>query len=534
MKGRADIAWLVVAWMGAGAFAQDYMDVPRVHTRSPGVFSGLFERARCETVSAVLLGDSQESCPGGAGAVYVPRLQHEFWSRYGRGPQTPLAPMNASYGGWPIPGDWLLRVANTAEGVRASTLPGAWFPPGMTACVTSAAQGSNVNQDQWYPQIVMLQPDSADVHTGAAVAGGERYFLGGEVYVEVLAARMPGSGEVRVDISTAPTNVTNFFRPVERTFETSLGLDGPGPSPVWARLGPIAVPEGGYLQAGISGTDPTRLTHVLGARFVDAQSGRGWAITSFSQGGHKTSDLLSQHGGCGPVLGAMRPDVLILAYGANDSGVGYTAAWYRAGLEAIIAYARQHTRADLPVIVLQDPNRRGLTTPQQIEFERYPRAAMELAEADPLVCAVNSRRLTHEQGWEPSFSYRYLADLVHYNPGGAVLKAEVEAGALFDAFLASPACKMRARDVPCGTSDPCAFRGGVLPAGPPDLRLDPCDGDMNGDGNVDQDDVALLVDAVAGADVPIARPADVNGDGNVDQDDVAWLINLVAGAPCPG
>ncbi|MCE7973461.1 MAG: hypothetical protein DYG92_03920 [Leptolyngbya sp. PLA1] len=60
-----------------------------------------------------------------------------------------------------------------------------------------------------------------------------------------------------------------------------------------------------------------------------------------------------------------------------------------------------------------------------------------------------------------------------------------------------------------------------------------CDPDLNGDGNVDQDDVAYLVNVVGGGSNPTGIDPDFNGDGNVDQDDVAALINVVAGGGCP-
>jgi hypothetical protein len=61
----------------------------------------------------------------------------------------------------------------------------------------------------------------------------------------------------------------------------------------------------------------------------------------------------------------------------------------------------------------------------------------------------------------------------------------------------------------------------------------PCNPDYNDDGNVDQDDVAYLVNVVAGGNNPTGRDPDFNLDGNVDQGDVAALIDVVAGGPCP-
>jgi hypothetical protein len=65
------------------------------------------------------------------------------------------------------------------------------------------------------------------------------------------------------------------------------------------------------------------------------------------------------------------------------------------------------------------------------------------------------------------------------------------------------------------------------------LLAPPCDPDVNQDGNVDQDDVAYLINVVGGGDNPTNIDPDFNRDGNVDQDDVSALINTVAGAPCP-
>lgn len=60
-----------------------------------------------------------------------------------------------------------------------------------------------------------------------------------------------------------------------------------------------------------------------------------------------------------------------------------------------------------------------------------------------------------------------------------------------------------------------------------------CDPDLNQDGNIDQDDVAYLINVVGGGGNPGGIDPDFNRDGNVDQDDVAALIDVVAGGDCP-
>ncbi|MDX2131868.1 MAG: hypothetical protein SFY69_07440 [Planctomycetota bacterium] len=63
----------------------------------------------------------------------------------------------------------------------------------------------------------------------------------------------------------------------------------------------------------------------------------------------------------------------------------------------------------------------------------------------------------------------------------------------------------------------------------------PCDPDVNQDGNVDQDDIACLAQAVAGSPECLGGGVDpdFNRDGNVDQDDISSLEQVVAGAECP-
>jgi hypothetical protein len=63
----------------------------------------------------------------------------------------------------------------------------------------------------------------------------------------------------------------------------------------------------------------------------------------------------------------------------------------------------------------------------------------------------------------------------------------------------------------------------------------PCEPDINGDGNVDQDDHACLVQTIGGDWSCLGEgiDPDFNGDGNIDQDDVAALETVIAGGACP-
>lgn len=61
----------------------------------------------------------------------------------------------------------------------------------------------------------------------------------------------------------------------------------------------------------------------------------------------------------------------------------------------------------------------------------------------------------------------------------------------------------------------------------------PCDPDMTRDGVTDQDDVAYLINVIAGGENPNAVDPDFDRTGVADQEDVAALVNVVAGGGCP-
>ena len=59
------------------------------------------------------------------------------------------------------------------------------------------------------------------------------------------------------------------------------------------------------------------------------------------------------------------------------------------------------------------------------------------------------------------------------------------------------------------------------------------DNAIDADGVVDQDDLAYLVEAIAGGANPTGRDLDFNRDGSGDQDDIALLVGVIAGGTCP-
>jgi len=62
---------------------------------------------------------------------------------------------------------------------------------------------------------------------------------------------------------------------------------------------------------------------------------------------------------------------------------------------------------------------------------------------------------------------------------------------------------------------------------------EPCDPDLNQDGNADQDDVLFLISVIGGGENVSGIDPDFNRDGNADQDDVLALIQVIGGGDCP-
>jgi len=526
---------LAAGLLSACTFAQPlFSQVPEVYTQSPEVFRTMLAAARCGTVNAIILGDSQETSPGGQGLIYIPRLQSEFWNRFGNAPTTAWIPLGRSTGG-SLPADWLVRGSTAAPGVSASRLPLGFLPPDANAISTSTTFGNNANNNQRYGNLLGLQHDCANVAFGAGLAGQAEYFTrSSQIALDIMAATNESSGEVRLRVTPAPTATPNYFLPTIATYTTSMQLEQPGP-PVLRiqRVGPFSTWNGaGYLQVEISGSDPAKLTDVVAARFVDLADPRGWSITSLSAGGYRATSVASNHGNSGLYLAMLDPDVAILTYGANESGNSVTPAEYRAGIESLIAFVRSATRADLPIVLIADPYRAGIPSALADNLDRYPGACYEIAQSDPLVLALNSRRVLDAQGWNQAGSAAFLSDGVHYTPAGAIAKAAADAALLFSLDAPILDCNTN------GTPDWCDINSGTSADTNSDGIPDDCgcDLDFNRDENHDLLDAQQLAQVVVGL---ISREqswleGDINRDENVDLADAQLLASVVIGAEaCP-
>ena len=507
-RNGSPAAWPGIALCGllAGLAAADargqtyplFSDTPEVYTQSPEVFRAIVQQARSQTVRAVVIGDSQETSPGGAGNIYLPRLNYEFFLEYGNAPETPVTSVLGSTGSGAPWSDWLVRVANAQPGQAPSRVPFSQFPPNIAGAASTSLGGGNINNNQLYGSLIMLQHDAADTNPGAGVAGLAAYFdVSQGVYVDVYAASNPSSGEVRCRITPATSHVPSYFQPTTQTAITSLALDQPGTLFRRQRLGPFGLNGRPYFQVELSGTSPSALTDIVAVDISSAANPQGWVVSSLSAGGFKAGDYLAVHPDGSDFVAVYAPDVAFITFGANDAGNSHPPQQFKDDVQALIADLRLRVNPSLPIIIMADVYR-NLPPDQAAYLDRYPGVAYAIAQEDPLVCAVNSRRLTDAQGWNAANASTYLADGVHFTSAGAILKARLEVHAILDAFGAPT-----------------------------------CDPDLNQDGNADQGDVDYLINVVAGGDNPGSVNPDFNHDGNVDQADIDSLINVVAGGLCP-
>ncbi|HZW06263.1 MAG TPA: SGNH/GDSL hydrolase family protein, partial [Phycisphaerales bacterium] len=286
-------------------------------------------------------------------------------------------------------------------------------------------------QRGWF---ALLQPNATSVSASLAIDRTRAWFDTSQgVYIDVYTLADPLYGNVQARWSLAPGSAPNAAATVLGQGVTHAAVGGP---PVArSTFGPVtwSPSPDACLQVELVGADPGKPARLVSVGFRAVANPVGIAVTDIAGGGHNASSLLSEHVAAMDHLTSLGVDCVFISLGANDAWTSPDV--YKQRLTALIAAVRQRTHPELPVIILGDPYRRGLTTVALDWLDHFPRAAADLAQELPSVCAVNSRRLTHDAGWTPDSGSAYLVDGVHYNPTGATLKAAAEVGALWGSFV---------------------------------------------------------------------------------------------------
>lgn len=415
---------------GAPAALLPFNQVEYTYTQSPASFAALWLQARTRTIRIGLLGDLQETSPGGKGDVYVPRMNYEAWVRYGNVPESFVASYH-NYSGQTVPfANWLLSGVTAPRGASPTRVAPERLLPGIVAAAHAAPAGPKSVNGQWYGQLTVLEHNARGINPGVEIPTNVEYFcMQGGVRAEIFAATHPLSGEVLYRARPAD-QVPDYFAPSSIEEAVSLSLAEQSFA-VKSFVTPM-LPRNGlrYLQLEVLGSMMSALTDIIGVRFISDQCPQGIVIQGLSADGLSAKDFVGRYGEAGDLFRAMGFNAAILPFGANDVGQGATAATFRTDTEALIARIRAWTRdSNFPVILMSDPYREGLAPAMEEEYACYPGAQRAIAASDPHVLIVNSRRLMDERGWKaghPNRLAELLADGVHYTPRGAIELAEAE------------------------------------------------------------------------------------------------------------
>jgi lysophospholipase L1-like esterase len=420
---------------------RNYKEVDYYWAQDPQRFQNLWQAARTQTIRIALLGDSQETSPGGRGSVYVPRLNYEMWKRFGNIPETPFVG-SSSYGGGLPWGDWMLRGSAASPGPSASRLASNQILPNMSPMAHSTINGANNINGEWFGQLTMLQQDAIDVDPGAAIPATVSYFnTSGVVKARIFAATNASSGEIAYWAKPSNSHIPSYYETLSTTGSLILGLES-GMSDVKAG-DTAALQYNGkhYMAIEVAGTDDSKLTDVLGLRFFNESYPDGVIVNSFSAGGYKATDFLANHGDAGEIFRALDFQAVILHYGANDIGANLSAHDFKTQIESVIALIRSWIgNHGLPVILIADVYRNELTAAQASEYDQYVGAQLAIAQADSNVMVINARRLMDEIGWNGSSGQinSFLIDCCHYTPYGAQLLAAAETAAIMGEIPPQP------------------------------------------------------------------------------------------------
>jgi hypothetical protein len=98
------------------------------------------------------------------------------------------------------------------------------------------------------------------------------------------------------------------------------------------------------------------------------------------------------------VLSALGFDAILLGYGANEGASGVPAMAFGDDLRALIQTLRASLGQSIPISLVCDPFQSRLDARYWDSFDRYAGVEYQIAQADPLVMSVNSRRALDDIG----------------------------------------------------------------------------------------------------------------------------------------
>jgi hypothetical protein len=484
----------VVAHGGKVALAQDdfsdYREVPIVTGQAIYRVRSILQEGATDLRRIILFGDSQESSPGGAGRVYLPRLQRKMRDRFQYVGETRLMGFSSQGSGDP-PAGWLSVVGIAPNGPLPTSIDSERIPPGLSVRANVALSMGGIQEHGAAFTLVHDGTLTADTFS----IPGTMIDPSHEIVAEVFVYDTPDGGGV--GFIERPTNDPLAWAPETGSGVIELAPRPESPGILVGRSAPLSLNGRTYHRIEVVGTDPDRPVQVAGVRFVDVEKHVGITVRSFSRGGYTARNLPLDHGLSGELLRATRPHIAVVQYGANDV-METSAAGFEARMWSVVAFIREAMNDPcFPIVLVSDPYR-WVPVELRPRQDQYPGALAAIAEADPAIVAVNMRRLLEERyGWGPKY-HPHLSGLVHLTPLAQVMVADRLAEILLNER---------------GTG---------------------CDGDFNSDGTVNAQDFGLLLaslDTAGSPPHPCSLAADLDGDGLVTSVDLGLLLLLWGDCP---
>ena len=557
--------FVAVATIGAAAEVArgdedpPFLSVPRVSVQSPERFRTLLQTSDESIVRVLVLGDSQETMPGGFGSLYLPHLNARFAKVFGPAGETMLF-TNVGMQGTP---HWLASSTTSAASLPTG-VASASLLPSVVARRLLADDGTALGAF-----CVMLLHD-ASAAADPVLVGGPWFDTQGPFVGEILAIGSTSPTAVHWSNTPSDSSIAGAGAAVVQSGVLPMPAKAAAGSFHWLETPTLDFGGKRHVQLNLSGAIPSNDakndgtnggtasgktqntkkygkslgTEVAGVRFRSLSAHRGVVVQSFARGGMRLQDVLGEHAQSGPFLRAMDPSVAVLHFGANDAAYGISLDEWRSRVLQTVAWIRAETGDPTFPVILASDLRSGPVDGFPI-LDLMPVVAHEIALQDANVLALNLPRIVAEE-------YRwldrrpYLFDAAHLKPHAQRMLAEAFVGELCHGLSIPDAGCARATWADCVRTlgSTCTYGGCVqitdvdaavlgIPwngagtdctdsdqDGYPDLCPPPASPDINGDGAIDAGDLAILLGAW-GTTLP---SADLNYDGSVGAADLAVLL----------
>ncbi len=529
---------VALAAMGAlnvpAAAEPPYPEVPIMVASNPAVFRDIFLSSSSGVVRVAVLGDSQETCPGQWGRHYIMQINALMARSFGPVSETMLF---SPEWWWSDPA-WLATSAAFGEAPPPAEVADSQLLPGMSprALVPATSGGG--------PFVTVFLPRAQEAITDEL--RDQPWFVEGTpVVADVLVAKRSSASQLAWESAPTTMTVPDATAAAVAAGSWSILPYGADGRVDWYSTPPLSAVNGGQVQLRLVGAGQEPVD-CLGVRYRAVGESRGVVVHSFSKGGMRIADFLSQHGSSGEAFRAIAPHIVVLHWGANDSTWTSTAQWRQSLLDTISAIRSAAADPMLPIIIAGDPPRYDV--PADSPFLEFAAVAADLALGDPRVLALNLRRAEEEAfAWDADLNLA-MADLAHYRPHGQRMLAYAFVGSLLEGLgipMHGVAAGASWRDAfyPLGASCTIDFpchrlveEEAVLAGRPwtsgtdcsdldgdslPDVCVSPGSPDINADGTVNGADLL----AVLGAWGQSGAAADCSNDGTVNAVDLAMVIN---------